>query len=416
MNRKILIGILILSIMIFPSTKTFAVEQSLSLTFQDATILAIQNNREITNLGKTIKKLRKQYAGSYAIDVINTDRYDLDVRMNELYDKMIKSKLMSLDEQGELLMLYTALNNTIYTKNMKLEPYISSVDFPNASVCSTIVKSNINKELLYISVENGVRQAFDSILKLSESIKISADLFEIQTAKYNQAEMNFKNGSISEQERFLCEMEMKKQKIELDKLKRNLKNLEMSFKKQIGIDLNKEIKLIAYNTDLRLSIDKYDKYLSEALARRSEIISVKMDLKAKEIELYRFNLVYRLDHRTDELDLYKKDIELQMVSLKNQLRESEETVEQDIRNAYVDLASKQISLENAKFNSDTASTNYKAAEIKNKTGTISKMNFKSAQITYNQVKIKYNVELRNFEYALYKMRNCCNVGPQYGIN
>ena len=414
MLKRILISIIILILLLLPIDTMAATDDSvLIITLKDATIRAVDANNNITSIGKSIKKQRKRYGGSYVADIQNRDRYSLVTRMNELYDKLVRNKLMSLDEQGELMLLFDVFKNTDYTTKMKLEPLINSEDFPDALDCAAIVKTCINKELLTVSVEDSVRQLYDSILQVENSVEVSNKLYNLQEIKYEATKKNFLNGYVSEEARFIAEQDLKKQGLEVNKVQRQLKNLQLSFKKLTNIDLNKEIKLVPYKTDISYTIGTYNSYLNQALLHRNEIVSSKVDLKAAKIQLYRFNLLYRFEFSNSELDLYKRDMELQIDSLNQQIDENRLAVEQDIKIAYIDLLNQKELLAASKVTFDLQAKNYKEAKIKLDAGTLSKLQYKAAELSYSQAKNDYEAAQRRFDYSINKMKNCCNLGPKY---
>lgn len=398
----------------FSSINIYAAEKStMTLTLKDATQLAVKNSGQLTRLGKTIKKLRKAYAGSYAMDVLNTDRYIMVDRINELYAKLTSHKLMSLDEQGELLMLYTVMDGSDAVKNIKLEPEINTKDFPDAAKCAAIIKSCLNKELSYLSVEDGIRQTFDSILSVRKNTNLAQKSYELQTQRFNKAVKEHKNGTISEAERLTIETEYKKQGIELSKLKRTLENLEMSFKRQLGISIDTDITLVPYKTNTDYRIDKYENYLKRALINRSEITTLKMDLKAAEIELYTFNLIYSFEFSNTELDLYKRNMELQIPNIANQIKEKQIEVEQELKSAYADFVDKRKTMENSKMSLESERKSFEASKLLYKSGSLSSMDYSAATISLEIAQSDFDTKVRDFDYAIYKFKNSCSIGPGY---
>ncbi len=413
MYKKIMLFILLFSFA-FSSINTYAAEKStMTLTLKEATQLAVKNSGQLTRLGKTIKKLRKAYAGSYAMDVLNTDRYIMADRINELYAKLTSHKLMSLDEQGELLMLYTVLDGSDAVKNIKLEPEINQKDFPDAAKCAAIIKSCLNKELSYLSVEDSIRQTFDSILGVTKNINIAQKSYELQNQRFNKAVKEHKNGTISEAERLTIETEYKKQGIELSKLKRTLENLEMSFKRQLGISIDTDITLVPYKTNTDYRIDKYENYLKRALINRSEITTLKMDLKAAEIELYTFNLIYSFEFSNTELDLYKRNMELQIPNITNQIKEKQIEVEQELKSAYADFVDKRKTMDNSKMSLESEKKSFEASKLLYKSGSLSSMDYNAAAISLEIAQSDYDTKVRDFDYAIYKFKNSCSIGPGY---
>lgn len=413
MYKKIMLFILLFSFA-FSSINTYAAEKStMTLTLKEATQLAVKNSGQLTRLGKTIKKLRKAYAGSYAMDVLNTDRYIMVDRINELYAKLTSHKLMSLDEQGELLLLYTVLDGSDAVKNIKLEPEINQKDFPDAAKCAAIIKSCLNKELSYLSVEDGIRQTFDSILSVTKNINIAQKSYELQNQRFNKAVKEHKNGTISEAERLTIETEYKKQGIELSKLKRTLENLEMSFKRQLGISIDTDITLVPYKTNTDYRIDKYENYLKRALINRSEITTLKMDLKAAEIELYTFNLIYSFEFSNTELDLYKRNMELQIPNISNQIKEKQIEVEQELKSAYADFVDKRKTMDNSKMSLESEKKSFEASKLLYKSGSLSSMDYNAAAISLEIAQSDYDTKVRDFDYAIYKFKNSFSIGPGY---
>lgn len=413
MYKKIMLFIVLISFT-FSSLNIYATEKStMTLTLKDSTLLAVNNSRQLTRLGKTIKDLRKKYEGSYVIGVLNTDRYTMVDRMNELYGKLTSHKLMSLNEHGELMMLYTVLEGTDAVKNIKLEPEINPKDFPDASACATIVKSCLNKELTYLSIEDGVRQTFDSLLSLKKNIDIAQKSYELKKKRYNKAGKDIKNGTVSEVDRLTIETEYKKQGIELNKLIRTLQNLEMSFKRQLGVSVNTEVTLVPYKGNADYRIDKYENYVKRALINRNDITSLKMDLKVAEIQLYTFNLIYSFEFSNSELDLYKRNMELQIPEITNKIKEKQIEVEQELKSAYADLIDKRKTMENSKMSLEAQRTSFEASKLLYKSGSLSSLDYETAMISLELEQSDYDTKVRDFDYSVYKFKNACNIGPGY---
>lgn len=419
MNRllqisKKMIFILVFSIMLISLQESVAAESTVTKMDVEAAVkTAIENSREIYNLGKSIEKLRKPYQGSYNPVVLNTDRYIILDRMNTLYKKLLSGKIMSLDEQGELMLIYSLYKDTSYSSGINLEQYIQSKDFPDAAVCAAIVKSSINKEMMLVTIENNVRQLYNSVGNTTELINILEDSYVLSYNIYQKALMDFKNGKISEQAKLLAEVNMKKQALELNKQKRNLNNLEIYLKQLVGINQNRKVDFVQKKANVAYKIRPLESYIDQAKLKRNEIIYLKMDLKAKEIELYRFNLFYSLDFKNDEMDLYKEDLELTIQELNNHIKEGESVISQKIIKDYNDLTSIQRDMENAKSNLNIVKVSYDSAKVSSRSGKISKEDLLSEKIKFDKANLEYVTMQRNFNLALYKIENSCDIGPAY---
>jgi outer membrane protein TolC len=264
MKRILFIGLLI-------NIMTVVSAEGLSLTVDQAVLLAVENNLNLQ---------------SAAIDVGKMER-----AKNKAWNVFIPSVNGSL-QLGHNQSLLSDPDPSIYSST---DPYWRteaglSLSLPlNASAATGIKQTIIDFEegrLGYEDtrkqLERDVRKQFYSLIAAAANIDLKKVNIDIAVKRYEQARENYNNGLISELDMLQAQVSAENEKPELNSLMTQYENNLMNLKLHLGIPLTDTVNLIGdldsirfYNLDTKKLIESYS-------AGRMDIIQINKKIESLE--------------------------------------------------------------------------------------------------------------------------------------
>jgi len=412
MNKKVLlVFLLIVSISIIPinSFAVGAAEKQISkISLRDACSKALDANNDLIMNDKNIYDMLKGYGAPKLTH--DRTKYNMENEFTRLYETMKSGKFLQSYEQGELVMYYATFKDSEIFKNKSLSPTINPNEFPNCDIWVSMMQMKIRNEILRVGTVDNVKRLYDSLLSINDNINIMTESNRILDLDYKEADLNFKNGKISELQRTKISNNYEIQKLRLNKLKRNKENIERSLKNVLGLNLNDDIQIIPYKvSEYELVIPSYQDCIKKALLNRNEISLVKMNLLANQIQLPILdNYVWNMP-KIESFKMMKQETLLRVDELQDEIVAQEEFVTRAINTAYADvnyqketLAIESLKLESAQKDLDKANFQYKSGQVSYKTLT-------NVKIAFDTSKASYESALRELAFRINKLNNSCGV-------
>lgn len=329
--------------------------------------------------------------------------------MDEQNSEILKARL-NVQKDLDFYLSTTRYEETTQYKRYIFNNYIKNRDYPYYSMWVSIENTKTNKELVKKSIEAGVLQTYYQILNLQDALMQQKDSYELMKKQNGQLEEKYKAGQISESDKYLQDIAVKQQELEVIKLQRTKENLEMSLKQQTGLPLTQEISLEPLDVDGKTfpAEESYGAYLSNAIKNRAEIKIAWMELKDK-----KWQLDVMKEYIKDENQQQRKDAQAAADQRTVAYRNAEEKVKKNIFNGYKDMINKSENIEICQKKKDNAEWKNRNTQLMYDNGLVSLSTLWETESEKTLAGINYIRAERDYKHALYKMKLASGIGPGY---
>lgn len=393
------------------------VSQPLKLSLEDAIKRGVESSSQLTSMDISIKKMWRVTDEDKSFKELTTvTQGELD-ELDEYYKlserKTLSDNLTNLEE--DLLAKYRdKYGDAPYYRQTLYENYLNGRAFSNYSSWLQVLSLKDSYNTNRAKLEGDIQAAYYNLLYFNELYQSLEDSLNTMEKQYSGMVLKYEKGLVSELDKYKFEVELSKKRLQLQKSKRNREYQELVLKQICGIERSQAIELTGKEAGLNkeYKLDTYKNYLDKALAKRSEVVSAKLQLD-----------VYK-----QELEYYDKYIRQQYTfartNLQQQLEDSEFAVTQstlnitgDIQAAYTDAKSVQSQLEIKKRDSQNKKSDYNIAEKKYSQGQLSLVELWNAKDAANNAEIEYKKAQRDSAYCFYRLEElACKLGPGYQVN
>lgn len=360
-----LLFLTIIPITSFASSSETKAADATGLTLDDALKNIEQNNFDIKLLDEKIKVYERQYKD--AVDRANAYKgmsFDGEDRSDKI--KHLKDKSLT-----PIRKLYD-LNNLKHDREEKIKSLMIDVErqFTSVSMLQDNTQ-NIKAEL-----DNLNKKISETELKIKKGLLTSTSLTPLKSQKIQLAS-------------------------QLSSFQRQLNEALLTLKKNLGIELSKEINL----SPLKLELKKFDdadveKRISEALENTYDFKNLTKDLELTKIE-------YEIVKDNSDLDANNQDLNQLEIDLKNKevtLNDVKPTLELNLWSTYFNLKNLEDEIEIQKLNLESAEITLNTTSAKVKTGKDTTTNELNARLALDKQKNAlqkaindYMLAVKNFE-------------------
>ncbi len=427
-NKRLYISLLIIFALIFQmqgvsiaadsdssAKSTNSTSQTLKLSLEDAIKRAVESSAELSSIDISIQKLWKVTDKNKTFTELSSyteKQLELINTYFQLFEKRRIFDNLTYAEEQELE-LYKALFGDIpppYSRQQLYERYINGTVNPHYSSWLQALNLKNTYDATRLSEEIGVLNGYYNVLNSTEqyeSVKKSLSTMEKQ---YPGILLQYEKGLISELDKYQYEVELNKQKLQLDKAKRKKDLVELLLKQRCGIDRSQKIELISNNAGLNnnYKLDDYKGYLDKALDQRSEVVIAKLQLEILKKELQYFDKYINQKYYFDRLEL-----EQQIEDTEFSVTKSILDVTADIQGAYTEVNSVKSQLETQKRNALSKKADYDVAVKKYSQGQISLVKLLQAKDSADNAEIEYKKAQRDMANSLYRLDAASSIGPGY---
>ncbi|WP_313560199.1 TolC family protein [Ruminiclostridium cellobioparum] len=395
------------------------VSQPLKLSLENAIKKGVDSSSQLSSIDLSIKKYWRVTDEDKSFkDITSVTQKDLD-NIDEYY-KLVERKILydnlSFFEEDQIIEYKKEYGDIPppYSRQNLLESYFNGRAFSSYSSWLQVLSLKDSYNTNRAKLEGDIQAAYYNLLYFNELYQSLEDSFNTMEKQYSGMVLKYEKGLVSELDKYKFEVELSKKKLQLQKSKRNREYQELVLKQICGIERSQAIELTGKEAGLNkeYKLDTYKNYLDKALAKRSEVVSAKLQLD-----------VYK-----QELEYYDKYIRQQYTfartNLQQQLEDSEFAVTQstlnitgDIQAAYTDAKSVQSQLEIKKRDSQNKKSDYNIAEKKYSQGQLSLVELWNAKDAANNAEIEYKKAQRDSAYCFYRLEElACKLGPGYQVN
>ena len=292
MKKIIIVSILFLSavsnIFAEKNTKT---QEPLTLTVEDAVSYAITNSKSLksSEIDLEIKKRAKMYSWNVFLPSLSVS--GTMSRSNEYSDMMdsIKSAINPSHKPLEPAEInhWKAVGNVSAQLNF------------NLAMIQSMCASKANYEAGLISweqtskqTEMNIRKMFYALLLMEENLRIQNELLDSAKARWQQAEINYKNGLVPQLSALNAQVAYENKKPAILELTQSLKQQKDTFAFLLGIPYGREINLVGsidtrfVKVDADELVQKYAKENLDVKALQKNIELLKISLNASRLSTF----------------------------------------------------------------------------------------------------------------------------------
>ena len=294
MKKIIIVSILFLSVVsnIFAEKNTNTkTQEPLTLTVEDAVSYAITNSKSLksSEIDLEIKKRAKMYSWNVFLPSLSVS--GTMSRSNEYSDMMdsIKSAINPSHKPLEPAEInhWKAVGNVSAQLNF------------NLAMIQSMCASKANYEAGLISweqtskqTEMNIRKMFYALLLMEENLRIQNELLDSAKARWQQAEINYKNGLVPQLSALNAQVAYENKKPAILELTQSFKQQKDTFAFLLGIPYGREINLVGsidtrfVKVDADELVQKYAKENLDVKALQKNIELLKISLNASRLSTF----------------------------------------------------------------------------------------------------------------------------------
>lgn len=292
MKKIIIVSILFLSVVsnIFAEKNT-KTQEPLTLTVEDAVSYAITNSKSLksSEIDLEIKKRAKMYSWNVFLPSLSVS--GTMSRSNEYSDMMdsIKSAINPSHKPLEPAEInhWKAVGNVSAQLNF------------NLAMIQSMCASKANYEAGLISweqtskqTEMNIRKMFYALLLMEENLRIQNELLDSAKARWQQAEINYKNGLVPQLSALNAQVAYENKKPAILELTQSFKQQKDTFAFLLGIPYGREINLVGsidtrfVKVDADELVQKYAEENLDVKALKKNIELLKISLNASRLSTF----------------------------------------------------------------------------------------------------------------------------------
>lgn len=284
MKKIIIVSILFLSavsnIFAEKNTKT---QEPLTLTVEDAVSYALTNSKSLksSQIDLEIKKRAKMYSWNVFLPSLNVS--GTMSRTNEVSNMM--DSIMQVVNPSYTPSEPTEVNHWVAVGNVSAQ-----LNF-NLAMIQSMSASKANYEAGLISweqtckdTEMNIRKMFYGLLLMEENLKIQNELMDSAKARWQQSEINYKNGLVPQLSALNAQVAYENKKPAILELTQSLKQQKDTFAFLLGIPYGREINLVG-SIDTRFVKVNADELVQKYAEENLDVKALKKNIELLKISL-----------------------------------------------------------------------------------------------------------------------------------
>ena len=286
MKKLSLIGLLLVSV----CGLSFATESNntkktepLTLTVEDAVSYALTNSKSLksSQIDLEIKKRAKMYSWNVFLPSLNVS--GTMSRTNEVSNMM--DSIIQVVNPSHTPSEPTEVNHWVAVGNVSAQ-----LNF-NLAMIQSISASKANYEAGLISWEQtcknteiNIRKMFYGLLLMEENLKIQNELMDSAKARWQQSEINYKNGLVPQLSALNAQVAYENKKPAILELTQSLKQQKDTFAFLLGIPYGREINLVG-SIDTRFVKVNADELVQKYAEENLDVKALKKNIELLKISL-----------------------------------------------------------------------------------------------------------------------------------
>ncbi len=403
---------LVSTVLLLPTSAGFA--DTINLSLQDAIEGAVSADLIADGMQDSIDDLWKQHdsalKGKQQVEK-SLSSYESFILLHEKFEE---DGILSASDQTKYKILQATWGKTppVYTKEKMFTTFIEPRDFGHYALWTEIQKLKNSEKTVLDSIEVGVKELYNQTLNLTETVEAQRLYTEIVSRQYEEAKVKYELGQVSEIDHNSALVSKQIQDLEMQKLERNLFNLERSLMDMARVNVSSDLELASVNLSLpAVRIKSYAEALEQAMANRTEVVNAKLGLDTEQRESD-----IMLEYITNNLTSKRLDQDVALLEAKDAYASAVESVTVDVYTAW-------NALEEAKSDYELASKQYKNVrqsylEAK-KSYSLGLINETTLMLSEFDQMMKLNTlkaKLRQYSLVNEKLELAISSGPAYQQN
>ena len=307
MKKLSLIGLLLVSV----CGLSFATESNntkktepLTLTVEDAVSYALTNSKSLksSQIDLEIKKRAKMYSWNVFLPSLNVSGTMSRTTRNSTYESgksaIIQAARLSSLEQGyplpssayDTLIEQAGFEDTETLHWAAVGNVSAQLNF-NLAMIQSMSASKANYEAGLISWEQtckdteiNIRKMFYGLLLMEENLKIQNELMDSAKARWQQSEINYKNGLVPQLSALNAQVAYENKKPAILELTQSLKQQKDTFAFLLGIPYGREINLVG-SIDTRFVKVNADELVQKYAEENLDVKALKKNIELLKISL-----------------------------------------------------------------------------------------------------------------------------------
>lgn len=307
MKKLSLIGLLLVSVcgLSFATesnnTKT---QEPLTLTVEDAVSYALTNSKSLksSQIDLEIKKRAKMYSWNVFLPSLNVSGTMSRTTRNSTYESgksaIIQAARLSSLEQGyplpssayDTIIEQAGFEDTETLHWTAVGNVSAQLNF-NLAMIQSMSASRANYEAGLISWEQtckdteiNIRKMFYGLLLMEENLKIQNELMDSAKARWQQSEINYKNGLVPQLSALNAQVAYENKKPAILELTQSLKQQKDTFAFLLGIPYGREINLVG-SIDTRFVKVNADELVQKYAEENLDVKALKKNIELLKISL-----------------------------------------------------------------------------------------------------------------------------------
>lgn len=307
MKKLSLIGLLLVSV----CGLSFATESNntkktepLTLTVEDAVSYALTNSKSLksSQIDLEIKKRAKMYSWNVFLPSLNVSGTMSRTTRNSTYESgksaIIQAARLSSLEQGyplpssayDTIIEQAGFEDTETLHWAAVGNVSAQLNF-NLAMIQSMSASRANYEAGLISweqtckdTEMNIRKMFYGLLLMEENLKIQNELMDSAKARWQQSEINYKNGLVPQLSALNAQVAYENKKPAILELTQSLKQQKDTFAFLLGIPYGREINLVG-SIDTRFVKVNADELVQKYAEENLDVKALKKNIELLKISL-----------------------------------------------------------------------------------------------------------------------------------
>ena len=278
--------------------------EPLTLTVEDAVSYALTNSKSLksSQIDLEIKKRAKMYSWNVFLPSLNVSGTMSRTTRNSTYESgksaIIQAARLSSLEQGyplpssayDTLIEQAGFEDTETLHWAAVGNVSAQLNF-NLAMIQSISASKANYEAGLISweqtckdTEMNIRKMFYGLLLMEENLKIQNELMDSAKARWQQSEINYKNGLVPQLSALNAQVAYENKKPAILELTQSLKQQKDTFAFLLGIPYGREINLVG-SIDTRFVKVNADELVQKYAEENLDVKALKKNIELLKISL-----------------------------------------------------------------------------------------------------------------------------------
>jgi len=383
------------------------------LTLDDATRMAQERSKDLSDLDRTLARLRIQREDLVDVSESLGKRLEGLESFRALHEKMLSGGLDGVDAiRYQYYQMQWGFTPPTFEPDELFHMFIKNRDFPHEQVRVTMENLERSRETAAAGLALQTRALFDQWFALDDQrLLLETTLADLRERK-REAERKAENGGATEWELFELDTDIAKQELARERLLRDLENVETSVKSLAGIPLDREARLLPYEAEeLEMQLEDEARYVERAEAERNDVENARNVYANKKRE---WEIVGT--YLTDPDDFDRMQAENGLQEAEYELERTRLQTRSEVQRAYTTAAREALERDVARERLALAERQLEQANASVASGAATALEADAAETGRLQASLGLRQAEREYAMAVYRLELAVDTGPAANFN